>query len=94
MTITLLRPTAGAVLRRHDLEFQWPPVEGAASYEVQILTAAGDPVWQGETNTNHLRPPDSIALKGGEPYFAWVSANLATGKPLRSKAVRFEVAAP
>ena len=74
------------------VEFRWKPVASAVRYELRLLDAAGDTVWQAHTRGEQLPLPASIPLKKGQKYFVVISAVLPNGRALRSQATPFEAA--
>lgn len=88
----LLSPRDGAVLRRGGLEFRWRPVGEAVFYEVSLMSAAGDLVFQTQTAETRLTLPADVALASGAKYFVWVRAHLRQGKTSKSDLVSFRLA--
>ncbi len=89
----LSQPHDGELVSRSSLEFRWKPLDAALFYELRVLNADGDLVWQvrAEGKTS-VRPPDNLDLSAGQKYFVSVSAFLSEGKVFRSPNVAFQVA--
>ncbi len=84
-------PREGAALPRSALEFRWKPVPQAVFYEVTVVNAEGDRVWEGRAETASLRPPATLALASEEKYFISVRAHLPDGRTLKSPVVGFKL---
>ncbi len=86
-----------AARRRRD---RWPAAFGdplvdlprALQYSVQVLSLAGDLVWQGRSAGEETIVPPQVALEPGQRYYVWVEARLPSGAVSRSDAVAFRVA--
>lgn len=89
---TLVTPREGAVVKRSGLEFRWTGPSRALFYEVRIVTAEGDLVWEGRSNDRWIKIPPVLTLDAGQTYFVWVRAYLPEGKSVQSKASSFRVA--
>ncbi len=89
----LLSPRPNATLSGRLVEFRWEGVRDALYYEVQVVTADGDLVWESRTEGNTTSLPSDVSLQTGQRYFVWVQAFLAEGKTTKSTAVAFTVAA-
>jgi hypothetical protein len=87
----LINPREGALLSRKNLNFKWRTVTGTRDYDILIVTAEGNLVWQGHTAEPHIQIPDEVPLAARQPYFVWVRAQLPEGKALRSTAVSFRI---
>lgn len=91
-TPALIFPAPHATLPRPQVEFRWQTVAGALDYEVRLVTAEGDLVWEQRTEANSVKLPAGVSLVAGQKYFVWVRANLGEGKTSQSRAVAFTVA--
>jgi len=89
--LTLLFPSDGSILSSKDLEFRWKPVRHSLFYDVRVVTAEGDLLWEGRAEASQARLPDHVHLQPGRKYFVWVRAYLAEGKTLKSAVVGFSV---
>lgn len=88
----LISPRNGAVVRREDLEFRWEPVSEAIFYEVRVMSAEGDLVFQEQTEHTRLRPGSIALLVPGTKYFVVARAHLRQGKAAKSSLVSFRLA--
>lgn len=84
----LLSPQPDSSLH-NQREFRWLPVAGALYYEVRVVTADGDVVWEQRTEGTSIRLPEEVRLRAREKYFVWLRAYLPEGKVRQSKAVAF-----
>jgi hypothetical protein len=87
----LVVPREGAAIKRDGLEFRWTAVNRALFYEVRVLAADGDLVWQTRADRPQARPPEGVVLRAGQNYFVSVSAWLPEGKTVKSSVVGFRV---
>jgi hypothetical protein len=92
-TPALIFPRPNAVIPTGQVEFSWTGVRNALYYEVRLVTADGDLVWETRTEENSAPLPASVSLPTGQKYFVWVQAFLAEGKTTKSTAIGFTVAA-
>lgn len=77
--VTTARPT-----------FEWASVPGAASYQINVTTSAGAPVWQQRATAASLTyPADMTPLKDGA--YQWEVRAGADGKILAQQTANFEV---
>ena len=87
----LLFPREGAGVPHGAVEFRWSPIERGLYYEVRVLSADGDLVWEGRAEGLHVRLPEKTHLIAGQKYYVSVSATLADGRFLKSPLVGFQV---
>jgi hypothetical protein len=88
----LITPRDGAVLRRADLEFRWEPVSEAIFYEVRVMSADGDLVFEQQTENTRLKPDSTALLVPGTKYFVVARAHLRQGRAAKSSVVSFRLA--
>jgi hypothetical protein len=88
----LISPRNGAVVRREDLEFRWRPVSDAIFYEVRVMSAEGDLVFEGQSETTRLKVGSTAPLVPGTKYFVVARAHLRQGKAAKSSLVSFRLA--
>lgn len=88
----LISPRDGAVVRREDLEFRWEPVSDAIFYEVRVMSAEGDLVFEGQTEDTRLKLGSTAPLVPGTKYFVVARAHLRQGKAAKSSLVSFRLA--
>jgi len=84
-------PRPDSAVARQDLEFRWKEIPSALFYEVRVVTADGDVVWEGKSAGTTLRAPSSVALVAGQKYFVWIGAHLPEGKTIQSRASAFTI---
>jgi len=88
----ILQPGEGEIVGRLPLEIRWSTSPGALQYSVQLLSLAGDLVWEGPNAGEETIVPPQVALEPGQRYYVWVEARLPSGAVSRSDAVAFRVA--
>jgi len=87
---SILFPRPQSVVPRAQLKFDWKPLPNVRSYEVQVVTAEGDVVWERQTDQHTLPMPLGMAISDGS-YFVWVTADFGDGRLTRSAPVAFRV---
>jgi hypothetical protein len=87
----LLSPTPDERVNASQLEFRWKAKDGAAFYEVEIVSETGDVVWKQRTVASVLKIPASVHLEKGKSYYVWVQTHTVHGQVEQSKAVRFTI---
>lgn len=85
-------PRDGGVLTTDELEFRWNGPRESVAYEVRVVTADGDLVWEGQTDTAQIRLPRDVSLVPGNKYFVWILAHLPDGRTVKSRAIAFRLA--
>jgi hypothetical protein len=85
-------PKPHSTVAREGLAFRWKEVKGALSYEVRLVNAEGDVLWEQRVQGQSTRPAPTLALQPGETCFLWVGAYLPDGRTVQSKAIPFTVA--
>ena len=88
---TLIFPREGAAVPRGVIEFRWSPAGHALYYEVSVLSADGDLVWEQRADGTEIRLPAGIRLAPSQNYYVSVSATLSDGRSLKSPVVAFQV---
>ena len=88
-SLHLLAPREGSALAPGTLDFRWTRVPASLYYEVRVMTADGDLVWEGRAEGNRARLPENVQLVSGTKYFVSVRAFLPDGKTLTSPVVGF-----
>jgi len=84
----VLSPQPGAIVHASDFTIRWEAVSNAVAYEVRVVTADGNLVWNKRVHENSVNPPKQT-LRPGLKYFVWVRALLPDGKTQQSTAVGF-----
>lgn len=87
----LLEPAAGSVLETEDATFRWRELPGSLYYDIRLVTAQGDLVWEERVNDTRWNLPVEVRLEDGADYFVRVDAFLAEGKRVSSRHVQFTV---
>jgi len=87
----LLAPREGATVARDAIEVRWTPVERAMFYDLHLLSADGDLIWEGRADGIQARLPASIRVSPGQKYYVSVAAWLPDGKSLKSSLVQFQI---
>lgn len=90
--LTVVFPASDSVVPRKDLQLRWNAVSGALNYDVSLMTADGNLVWEQRADRNSLAVPAGVKLEAGHKYYLMVRADLPEGKTVDSKAVAFSVA--
>ena len=91
LSLTVLSPRNGARLQRSELDFRWQPVADTAFYDLTVVTAAGDLIYETKTEDTHLRIADDIPLVPGGKYFVSIRAHVRGGKTVKSDIVSFRI---
>jgi len=85
-------PKPHSTVAREGLAFRWKEVKGALSYEVRLVNAEGDVLWEQRVQGQSIKPAPTLTLRPGETCFLWVGADLPDGRTVQSKAIPFTVA--
>ncbi len=88
--LDVLYPHPDTVIQSEPLQFRWKTIPHASSYEVRVVKADGDLVWENEAEQSPLQMPADVALTNGS-YFVWITAFLENGRTAKSVPVRFQV---
>ena len=88
---TLISPRNGATVQRSKLQFRWESLADAEFYEIRVVTAEGDPVFETKTEDSHLELGRDVQLKTRAKYFVSVRAHLRQGKTVKSSIVSFRI---
>jgi len=86
----LIFPQENAVIKPGELFMKWKAVPRARYYEVHLVDAEGEPLWQGESQAASTGVPGTVMLKDGA-YFVWIAAYIEDGRVQKSSPVRFVV---
>jgi hypothetical protein len=92
VALRLLFPREGTIVSRESFDFRWTEVRGSLFYEIRLMTAEGDLVWEGRIEGTQTRVPANVQLVPGGKYFVSVRAYLPEGKTLPAAVVGFRVA--
>jgi hypothetical protein len=88
--LKFVSPREGSVLTPGEVLFRWKPVRDCEFYEVRLVSAEGDLLWEERVTGTQTRLPANLELVSGQQYFVWVRAYLPEGKTLKSPAVGFK----
>ena len=80
--VPLRPPTEASPLTSR--KFEWRSVSGARSYVLEILTAAGTPVFTTRTTDTTMTLPPDVRIEPGVEYRWWVASELPDGTQRRS----------
>ena len=69
-------------------------MQRALFYELRVMSADGDLVWQARFDGTSGVAPPTVAFQPGQKYFASVSALVPEGNALKSRLAGFEIAQP
>lgn len=89
--LEILFPPDGEVIPAREIELRWATAEGALFYEVTLVTADGDLVWQTRIEETHARLPAGVRLIPKERYYVWIRAQFSDSGAIKSKTIAFEV---
>lgn len=88
--VEVLDPQPQSVVLRERLRFRWKAVVNVTYYELLVVNAEGDLLWQGqESNPTAQLPPNLLVQPGA--YFVWVRAFLHDGRTVKSDPVPFTI---
>lgn len=90
--LTVVFPAPDSAVSRKDLQFRWELVRGALDYDVRLMSAEGNLVWEQRADVNSLSVPANVKLETGKKYYLLIRADLPEGKTAESKVVAFSVA--
>jgi hypothetical protein len=85
-------PEDGTSVNRSGLEIRWTGPSQVLFYEVRIVNAEGDLLWEEHSNDTRIKIPPGLTLHAGQTYFVWVRAYRQEGKTVQSKASSFRIA--
>jgi hypothetical protein len=75
-------------------ELRWTGPAEATSYEVQVTTSAGEPIWKRQVDGAQHAIRLETDLPAGRHCYVWVAAYLAEGRRVTSNVVRVTAAEP
>ena len=91
MPLEILYPQEGGIVPADEVEFRWAKAGSALFYEVSLVTADGDLVWQSRIEETQARLPAEVRLVPKERYYVWIRAQFSEGGSVKSKTIAFEV---
>ena len=88
--VEVLEPESESVVLREKLRFRWKAVANVAYYELRVVNAEGDLLWQGQESKPTAQLPPDLPVRPGA-YFVWVRAFLHDGRTIKSDPVPFTI---
>lgn len=88
--VEVLEPLPQSVVLRGRLRFRWKAVANATYYELRVVNAEGDVLWQGQESNPTTQLPPNLPVRSGA-YFVWVRAFLNDGRTIKSDPVPFTI---
>ena len=85
----ILAPPEGSGILAGDSLIRWQGIPGSLYYEIRLVSADGDMIWQERVASTEWRLPGHLQLVPGEDYFVRVDAYLAEAKSINSRHVKF-----
>lgn len=89
LTISIVSPSDGQVVRERPIVFVWQSQPGKPLYKLSMTDASGREVWSAETSDTTIALPAEVSLDRGRTYFWTVDALGADGRSLTSRTKRF-----
>jgi hypothetical protein len=87
----VVAPKPHSTVAKENLEFRWQEIKGALGYEVRVVNAEGDVLWEQRAQGHSVKVPSSLAIQPSGTYFLWVRADLPDGRAVQSKAIPFTI---
>jgi len=87
----VLAPAKGAQVDPGNLTIQWTDVTGSLYYDVRIVSAEGDLIWEQQVSDDQLTLPPGMPFTPGTEYFVRVDAYLADARSISSHHVPFTI---
>ncbi len=88
--VEVLEPQPESVVLRERLRFRWKAVANVTYYELRMVNAEGDLLWQGQESNSTAQLPLNLPVRPGA-YFVWVRAFLHDGRTIKSDPVPFTI---
>ena len=88
--VEVLEPESESVVLRERVRFRWKAVANVAYYELRVVNAEGDLLWQGQESKPTAQLPPGLPVRPGA-YFVWVRAFLHDGRTIKSDPVPFTI---
>lgn len=85
----IVTPLVGQVLPVNEPEFEWTVVRGSLYYDVRLVSAEGEIVWEERVKSTSWSLPGQLQLRAGTDYYLRVDAYLAEAKRVSSRHVLF-----
>ncbi len=88
--VEVLDPQPESVVLRESLRFRWKAVANVTYYELRMVNAEGDLLWQGQASNSTAQLPLNLPVPPGA-YFVWVRAFLHDGRTIKSDPMPFTI---
>lgn len=85
----IIIPLVGQVLPVNEPNFAWTAVRGSLYYDVRLVSAEGETVWEERVKSTSRSLPGYLQLQAGTDYYLRVDAYLAEAKRVSSRHVLF-----
>jgi hypothetical protein len=85
----ILIPSSGQALPVSEPVFEWTAVQGSLYYDVRLVSAEGETVWEERVKSTRQALPGDLQLQAGTDYYLRVDAYLAEAKRVSSRHVLF-----
>ncbi len=85
----ILIPSSGQALPVNQPVFEWTAVQGSLYYDVRLVSAEGETVWEERVKSTRQALPEDLQLQAGTDYYLRVDAYLAEAKRVSSRHVLF-----
>lgn len=88
--LSVIAPTAGAVLGPRDRTFRWQSLGTDVLYRITLTDREGVEVWTADTEETEATVPAEVVLVGGLRYFWRVDASLPDGRSATTRTLDFQ----
>lgn len=85
----IIIPSSGQALPVNEPVFEWTAVQGSLYYDVRLVSAEGETVWEERVKSTRRALPGDLQLQAGTDYYLRVDAYLAEAKRVSSRHVLF-----
>lgn len=85
----IIVPLVGQTLPINEPVFKWTAVSGSLYYDVRLVSAEGETVWEDRVKSTSQSLPGQLQLQAGTDYYLRVDAYLAEAKRVSSRHVLF-----
>jgi hypothetical protein len=85
----ILVPVLGQTLPVNEPNFEWTAVQGSLYYDVRLVSAEGEMIWEERVKATSRKLPVQLQLQAGTDYYLRVDAYLAEAKRVSSRHVLF-----
>ena len=88
--VSVVAPTAGAVLGPDERTFQWESLGPDVLYRITLTDQEGVELWTTDTSDVEATLPADVVLEGGSRYFWRVDASLPDGRTATTRTLDFQ----